>query len=372
MNFGTSQSIVLDIYHNRYVAAEVAQYDINSRELIVTITNKGQFYKIEDGIEVKLKHLKSDGKKGLYDCEILDNGTVKVEITDQMTVVAGRCDAELMLFKNDTGQVLHTMHLVINVIGSVFPNEEIESSDEFIALENALLRVATIEANEEERKANENTRISAEEIRIYNENNRIENENVRVTSEEQRVLNEEARNAAEELRVSNENSRIETEEIRVSNESKRIESEEVRKSNEDTRIDTENVRVSAENIRIDNESARLLEEETRVSNENSRNSAEQVRISNENTRIASEMKRNTDENVRLENELDRISNEEERKNAELVRQENEASRVAVFDDMRDAVENAVENGKSYSDSKEIVSESEPVNQITGDFWLLEY
>jgi hypothetical protein len=258
---------VLDLYHNRYVATEVAQYDINSRELIITITNKGQFYKIENDILVKIKYSKSDGKKVLNDCDILGDGTVKVKITDQMTIASGRCDAELMLLKNDTKQVLHSMHFVVNVIKSVFSNEEIESTDEFIALENALLKV-----DDASKKAEEFVELS-----------------------------------------------------------KQIEA-----------------------------------------NENVRKSNETTRINNENARITSETKRNTDENTRQENEATRILNENERKQSELERKENEKSRIAVFGDMRDAVENAVENGKAYSDSKEIVSGSEPVSQIAGDFWLLEY
>ena len=145
MNFGTSQSIVLDLYHNRYVAAEVAQYDINSRELIITITNKGKFYKIEDGVTVRIKYLKSDGKNVFNDCEILNDGTVRVEITDQMTIASGRCDAELMLVKASTGQILHSMHFIVNVIKAVFSNEEIESTNEYRALENMLLRIETKE-----------------------------------------------------------------------------------------------------------------------------------------------------------------------------------------------------------------------------------
>ena len=155
MNFGTSQSIVLDLYHNRYVATEVAQYDINSRELIITITNKGQFYQIEDGVSVRIKYLKSDGKNVFNDCVVLSDGTVKVEITDQMTIASGRCDAELMLVKASTGQVLHSMHFIVNVIKAVFSNDEIESTDEYRALENALIRMEMKEIVSESEPANQ-------------------------------------------------------------------------------------------------------------------------------------------------------------------------------------------------------------------------
>ena len=236
MNFGTSQSIVLDLYHNRYVAAEVAQYDINSRELIITITNKGKFYKIEDGIIVRIKYLKSDGKMVLNDCDILDDGTVKIEFTEQMTIAAGRCEAELMLLKSDTQQILHSMHFVVNVINSVFSDGEIVSTNEFVSLENALLKVEEaskraeefteltqqVEINEEIRKENEITRNKNEETRMSNEDERIKSENTRVESETQRNTDENIRKENELARIANENNRENAESKRQENEVFRV------------------------------------------------------------------------------------------------------------------------------------------------------
>lgn len=141
MSLSTTKSITLDLYHNKHVVVEVVQYDVNSRELIITLTNKGQAYKIEDGITVRLKYLKSDGKKSFEDCEVLSGGTVKIIFTENMTASVGRSNAELMLIEASTGNVLHAMPFVVHVIASVFSNEEIESTDEFSALTNALLTV---------------------------------------------------------------------------------------------------------------------------------------------------------------------------------------------------------------------------------------
>ena len=149
MGLTTTKYITLDLYQNRYVATYVSQYDINSRELIVTITDNGKPYPInQSNVTVNIKYLKSDDKKVINECEILSDGTVKVYITDQMAASAGRNDAELMIVDIASQSVIHTMHFYINVEKSVFSDDDISSENEFIALENALLRAESGAANE--------------------------------------------------------------------------------------------------------------------------------------------------------------------------------------------------------------------------------
>ena len=229
MNFGTSKKIVLDLYQNRYVSTNVAQYDIDSRELIVQITDDGQPYYLDPTtVKVRIKYMKTDGNPVFNDCEILENGTVKVTYTDQMTAVAGRCDSELMLIDTKSQAVLHTMHFISNVIASSVGDDVIESTPEFTSLERALIKVdgleetiknadklveqldetlSDAEASETIRKQNEILRTSAEILRDENEQKRIDAEEDRETNETERLQNENDRKAAETLRLENEEAR---------------------------------------------------------------------------------------------------------------------------------------------------------------------
>lgn len=138
--------IILDISKNRYVVVVVKQYDKDIREIIVKVTDDGKPYPINNTIIPRFKCQKTDGKKIYNDCTILENGDVKIDITEQLTIVAGMHDCELVLYDANSNAVLHTMSFIVNVKDSVFPDDEVVSSDEFNALQEALLKVDTFDS----------------------------------------------------------------------------------------------------------------------------------------------------------------------------------------------------------------------------------
>lgn len=133
--------IVLDVSVSKYVAVILKQYDKKIREIIVTVTDNGKPYLIDTTITPRVKFKKNDNTFGMNDCEVLDNGSVKIDITEQMTAVSGISDYELVLFDTETDKILHTMNFIINVRKSVFSDEEISSTNEFKSFEEGLLKV---------------------------------------------------------------------------------------------------------------------------------------------------------------------------------------------------------------------------------------
>lgn len=136
-----AKHIILDVSKNRYVVVVVKQYDKDTRDIIVKITDDGKPFLIDYTIVPRFKCHKTDGTKIYNDCTILDNGEVQIEITEQLTIVAGMHDCELVLFDGITDAVLHTMSFIVNVKDSVFPDDDVASTDEFNALQNALLEI---------------------------------------------------------------------------------------------------------------------------------------------------------------------------------------------------------------------------------------
>lgn len=133
--------IVLDVSVSKYVAVILKQYDKNIREIIVTVTDNGKPYLIDTTIAPRVKFKKNDNTFGMNDCEVLDNGSVKIDVTEQMTAVSGISDYELVLFDTETDKILHTMNFIINVKKAVFSDEEISSTNEFKSFEEGLLKV---------------------------------------------------------------------------------------------------------------------------------------------------------------------------------------------------------------------------------------
>lgn len=144
---------------SRYVSVLVKQYDINVREIIVKVTNNGKPYPISNKIKPRIKCKKDDGTLVFNDCTVLEDGNIKVDVTDQMTACVGTHECEIALFdvkedeedtevntedKENEKAVLHTMDFVLIVKEAVFSDEEVTSSNEFIALENALMKVEKI------------------------------------------------------------------------------------------------------------------------------------------------------------------------------------------------------------------------------------
>ena len=189
--------IILDVSANKYVSVLVKENDVNTRKIIATITDNGKPLVINRNTMVaRIKCLKADDTKVVNDCKILENKDIEIDITDQMTACAGQHECELILFDStsynpdtESCDILHTMNFVINVKESVFEDGDVTSSDEFIALENALLKADALEqvvynfsAAEEERKQNEIGRQNAEAIRQTNETNRQSAEATRQTN----------------------------------------------------------------------------------------------------------------------------------------------------------------------------------------------
>lgn len=210
------KDVYLDFTTKDLVTILCTQYDKDSRSFIIHFLDDGKPFLI-DGTnrKVMFKMTKKDNKKVLDDCAINSDGTVNFELTEQICVFHGIYDVQFVLFDSNDMSVVHTMPFRLNIAKTVADNIEIESSDEFNALNNMILK-------------------ETERIKI------IEELEKKITKAETiRVNNEEVRKSNENIRVSNENNRINAENIRVANENIRIKNENVRKANEVIRQDQE-------------------------------------------------------------------------------------------------------------------------------------
>lgn len=382
-NFGTSKEIVLDLYQDRYISVNVAEGDIDSRKIIVTVTDDGKPYILDAStITARIRYMKSDGNPVLNDCKILSNGTIQIEFTDQMTAVAGRCDATLMLIDTVTQAVLHTMSFIVNVKASAVPSGEIESTPEFTALEHALLKVDTFNEQIDEyiQKAEDateviegyqqealetketiesyvgsvqeleqmaiasasNVSIAETEVIAAKENTAIQVQEI-VTSRDNAVTYEaealESKNnilAYEETsadvaeNISNYMTTAEESVTRINEVADTYENEVIQiTNNEEQRVLAEIARASSEEERKSNEEARISSEAARETNEQIRITNENVRVSNENIRIEAEDARENAENERDSAEAIRINNENARISAENERISAETNRVSA-------------------------------------------
>ena len=188
--------ITLDLKRDYHQVLIMKEGDVDSREIIVTITDNGQLFDITGHI-AKFKWHKPDHKYVFNDCLIQDKKAY-IKCIEQMLVVGGLANVEVILYDLDNQTVLSTMKFDVSIKDSVISNTDIESTDEFGTLNDMILNNKELANSLKELEENIS---NAEEERTIAENDRVANEEERVNSFN--VLMEEANSEVERLKEEN-------------------------------------------------------------------------------------------------------------------------------------------------------------------------
>ena len=151
------REITVDFYGQKYITINAKQYDQASRFLSITCLNQGKVQYIDSkSCYAFVRYRKADDYGAFNQCVITNNGKILVELTKQMLSAPGICYAEVVILEKDDivvtgnpGEVIEpdeesiktTMTLYINVKASVVNNIGIESSNEFNALNELLIKM---------------------------------------------------------------------------------------------------------------------------------------------------------------------------------------------------------------------------------------
>jgi hypothetical protein len=149
-------NINIDFYDKKYILINAKQLDKKSRFISIACYNHGEPYSINSGEHAAyIRYRKSDNNSVFNFCEIDRKGNILVELTEQMLVVDGICQADLVIVNKgeanvnastgeitaiDNASVLSTMPLYIDVVGNAVANSDIESSYEYDGLNDLLIR----------------------------------------------------------------------------------------------------------------------------------------------------------------------------------------------------------------------------------------
>lgn len=163
MDIHTIKEISLDLYNRKIITVEAKQYDKFSRYLLVTCLDHGSFFPIEQtSVFAFIRYRKADELSVFNQCVITNEGKILVELTEQMLAAPGNCIADLLIVENElesfdieppiiledgtiqtSSSILSTMKFCVNVIASPIENSEIESSYEYDALNQLIIKVTT-------------------------------------------------------------------------------------------------------------------------------------------------------------------------------------------------------------------------------------
>lgn len=216
-NIQIIETVSLDFYNNNIKTINVKQLDTDARGIKINCTEHGKKFVLNTlSHSAFVRYKKPDGNDVLNDCYIQDDGSIIFPLTQQMTVVAGKSNLDILIFCssgltvqdigditnfNDLGiSTLSTMTLGLNIYPNATNLENVESSHEYDALIEGLgkmivvdHRMSTLEQtinsnetkrqlNEEARKTDEINRAQAEQKRENDTREAIKNCNTATSS----------------------------------------------------------------------------------------------------------------------------------------------------------------------------------------------
>lgn len=153
----TTTNINIDFYDKRHILINAKQLDRDSRFLSITCYNHGELYSLNSGEHAAyVRYRKADNYGVFNNCDINNSGKIIVKLTEQMLAADGICYADLVIVNKgeaevnpNTGEinelianasVLSTMTFCIDVNEVPVTNSDVESTHEFILLNENLER----------------------------------------------------------------------------------------------------------------------------------------------------------------------------------------------------------------------------------------
>lgn len=132
-----TQYITLDMTDGEnWQAVHAKQGDDASRFICVTLTASGVVYTPPEGATANFRCLKPDGCSCYNPATINEDGTITVDLTEQVLAVAGRVAADVSLVGTE-GQVLSTVSFEI-IVERAPVGRSIDSANEAKVLENLI------------------------------------------------------------------------------------------------------------------------------------------------------------------------------------------------------------------------------------------
>lgn len=137
--------ISLDVHRQTTQAHLAVKKGDTARTIIASLSDGGKPYKIEDGCSAIFMAQKPDSNV-LYNACRIENNRIVYDFTEQTVSAAGRVIGELRLYGTDE-KLITSPRIAITVSGTVYDDDEVESTSEFTALSQAMTDIAELKKN---------------------------------------------------------------------------------------------------------------------------------------------------------------------------------------------------------------------------------
>ena len=213
------KSVNVDFHDTKYISINAKQYDRLSRFILITCCNQGVVFPLDNtSHHAYIRYRKADDLGVFNPCDITDDGKIFVELSEQMLAVAGKCYADLVILENkpvevventgelivdDNNGILSSMILCVNVIEAAFDNTKIESSHEYNALNELLIK-----ATEDYSYVMKACKISEDNAKTSEVNAGISETNAKASEANAKVSETNAKTSEENASISESNAKV--------------------------------------------------------------------------------------------------------------------------------------------------------------------
>lgn len=268
MDLKVVRQINVDFHDSKYISVNAKQYDKSSRFILVTCYNNGDIFRIDNTDNYAyIRYRKPDDLGVFNSCNITDDGKILIELSEQMLAVIGKSYADLVIVNNNlidvvenTGElivddsdcIVSTMIFCINVIESSFDNTEIESSYEYNALNDLLI------------KATEDYSYVMKACKISETNAKLSEENAKTSETQSKISENNAKTSETNADISEENAKSSELNAKTSEENAKASELKSEESATEAKTSENNAKSSESNAKTSETNAKISE--TKASN----------------------------------------------------------------------------------------------------------
>ncbi len=338
------RNVNVDFSNSRYIMMDVKQYDSKSRYIKVTCHDCGNPVNLNPkNCYAFIRYRKSDSFNVFNTCTILENGQIVFELTEQMLSSVGICYADIMVVDitksninnnmtilDENGNIienncaiLSTMSFFIHVLPMPVDNEEIESTNEFSALNDLIIKATTeyeyiVTTTKEYMDA---AKLSADNAKTSETNAKISETNAKTSEDAAKVSETNAKISEDAAKVSETNAKQSEINAKDSEDAAKISETNAKISEDAAKVSETNAKTSEDAARISETNAKDSEDNAEQSETNAKTSEDAAKVSETNAKISEDAAEQSEINAKDSENNAKVSENNAKDSEEAARNE---------------------------------------------------
>lgn len=119
MSLNVTRQLNVDLHDTKYITINAKQFDKSSRFILITCYDQGNIIKLDSSVNYAyIRYRKADDFGVFNSCQITSEGKILVELTEQMLATPGMCYADLVILENTNETETPTTNATTSLVSS--------------------------------------------------------------------------------------------------------------------------------------------------------------------------------------------------------------------------------------------------------------